>query len=457
MWSRAVCVALFFSLTSCTKETPPEPPKPPPPTTRIPTLNVATDDIGLSEAWLRVSFVDSVLNRAFRLVRDGQPILSATILQRDTIVFDSTVTPNRLYTYKAYRLSGSSVVDSSDSLRLRTLDTTSHTNFVWRVDTLGDGNGSNLRDVAIIGDSIWAVGAIYIRDSTGQIDPSAYNLCVWDGQRWSPRRILFPICDPNGNETGTAPFLAYTVSPFRWNDIWVSSGGTFARWNGSTFQRICIPFANLQGNIEEVWGTTSASFYVVGRGGTILYYNGSVLQAMTSGTTVPLTDVWGSPDGRYVWACGYKSDLSQSVFLEYHNGVWRTVRETFTNITPVRLDTLSGLMKSVWSVSGKDAEVATTWGMYRVKPSSIGAAVRTWTPPGQFGFLTRVRGTSRNNIFVVGHAGTIVHFNGSTWYMYPEFFSTSTSLVLLSVACSDRLVVAVGYTGGRAIAIIGRR
>lgn len=310
-----------------------------------------------------------------------------------------------------------------------------------------------LHDVAIISDTlVYAGGEVRLRDSAGQIDPRPYSVAILNGSRWRFNQLFH-----DGNNLIVA---VRGILPITDNNVWLAAGSVF-HWDGISqqtqlrFSRLTFPDPNA--TIEKLWSATTSNIFGVGYAGAIVRYDGASWQPMTSGTTVPLTDLWGSPDGRYVWACGYKSDLSQSVFLEYHNGVWRTVRETFTNITPVRLDTLSGLMKSVWSVSGKDAEVATTWGMYRVKPRSIGAAVRTWTPPGQFGFLTRVRGTSRNDIFVVGHAGTIVHFNGSTWYMYPEFFSTSTSLVLLSVACSDRLVVAVGYTGGRAIAIIGRR
>jgi len=50
------------------------------------------------------------------------------------------------------------------------LDTTSH-NFTWTLQRLGGASGSVLYDVAIINDTLtYAVGEMYLNDSTGQID-----------------------------------------------------------------------------------------------------------------------------------------------------------------------------------------------------------------------------------------------------------------------------------------------
>jgi hypothetical protein len=50
----------------------------------------------------------------------------------------------------------------------RTIDTTSH-NFTWEFDTLGGGSSSAWYDDRIINDTlVYAVGGIFIRDSTGQ-------------------------------------------------------------------------------------------------------------------------------------------------------------------------------------------------------------------------------------------------------------------------------------------------
>ncbi len=65
---------------------------------------------------------------------------------------------------------------------MQTLDTTSN-NFTCQKYYFGSEAFSVLHDVAIVNDSdIWAVGKIYLNDSTGKPDPNAHNLVQWDGK-----------------------------------------------------------------------------------------------------------------------------------------------------------------------------------------------------------------------------------------------------------------------------------
>jgi hypothetical protein len=69
------------------------------------------------------------------------------------------------------------------------MDTTSH-NFTWQIDTLGDGGGSVLYDVAIINNTLaYTVGEIYKRDSVGNWDPLPSGLALWNGRSWSSRKV----------------------------------------------------------------------------------------------------------------------------------------------------------------------------------------------------------------------------------------------------------------------------
>ena len=76
-------------------------------------------------------------------------------------------------------------------------DTTSHS-FTWQTFEFGDDGASpsSLKDVAIINDSdIWAVGSVYLNDSTGQPDYNAYNAIHWDGNKWNIKRLkYYGIC-----------------------------------------------------------------------------------------------------------------------------------------------------------------------------------------------------------------------------------------------------------------------
>lgn len=73
-----------------------------------------------------------------------------------------------------------------------TIDTTSH-NFNFQTWRFGEHSSSTLYDVAIIDENnIWAVGEIYLNDSTGQPDPMPYNAIQWNGIQWQPSTTSQP-------------------------------------------------------------------------------------------------------------------------------------------------------------------------------------------------------------------------------------------------------------------------
>jgi hypothetical protein len=67
-------------------------------------------------------------------------------------------------------------------------------------------------------------------------------------------------------------------------------------------------------------------------------------------------------------------------------------------------------------------------------------------------YIQHIRGSSANNIVVVGDAGLVAHYNGSTWRTFPFDFNTA----FYSVAVTDNMIVAVG-TNGKAIIAIGKK
>jgi len=61
------------------------------------------------------------------------------------------------------------------------MDTTSNS-FTWQTFTFGGNAGScNLFDAALVNDTLaYAVGSIYLTDSTEHPDPLPYNLVKWN-------------------------------------------------------------------------------------------------------------------------------------------------------------------------------------------------------------------------------------------------------------------------------------
>jgi hypothetical protein len=76
-----------------------------------------------------------------------------------------------------------------------------------------------LSDVAIIDENnIWAVGAVYLYDSLGNIDQNVYNAIHWDGNNWTVKRIS------TLNRGQYDATVLNAIVAFSAKDIWVSDG-----------------------------------------------------------------------------------------------------------------------------------------------------------------------------------------------------------------------------------------
>jgi hypothetical protein len=391
----------------------------------------------------------------FQVRRDSVIIFSRFILQKDTVIVDTGLLPSHVYKYKALRLKNSLRTDSSKLLSLRTMDTTSH-NFVWEVDTLGDGNSSILRDVAIINDTcVWAVGALHVKDSAGHFTSITYNAARWNGKNWS---LLSVPTAMYGGFLDT--FELYSVIAFNVNDVWTyCAAGSYSHWDGSSWSTQY--FDGNPGVPSKFWGTNSSNLYLVGSGGTISHYDGTTWQKMDSGTDVDLTDVWGSPDGSIVWACGYNSSKPGTALLKNdHGSGWQIAYDgTATELT-LRIDSLSGMLSNVWCNSTKRLFVASQSGLYKAGSNTHGEAERISFTSSNFpGFPRGTRGNGVNDLTIVGDYTMIAHYNGASWRYFSEYQTNDRHFN--AVAQIGNMIVGVGIIddpiNSKGFVFIGRR
>lgn len=322
-------------------------------------------------------------------------------------------------------------------------DTTSH-KFAWQMFTLGDGNSSVLNDVAIINDSlVYAVGEMYLKDTSGRFDPSAYNLAKWDGQSWTLTRIMFPLCDANGNQQALGPYPANGVFSFSNTNLWVSCGVSLLQWNGQTFQPNCMTLGYGQRNLGKMWGTKTG-LYLLGTNGFIAHYSSGIWLELSSRTGSDFRDVWGITDvtSGQESVVAVASSPSETKVLSLSG---QSVADTLS--WPI-LEPLLG----VWSSNSSNIYVcgAGVW-----QHTNSGWRQTQGLPNA---FYQSIRGTANNDIFTVSWNGIIAHYNGATWHVFPEIPSDFS---FYSVAVSQDIVVAVGFTGGmfvdKACAVVGRR
>jgi hypothetical protein len=170
-------------------------------------------------------------------------------------------------------------------------DTSSHA-FTWTQFTLGDGATNRFNDVAILDDTtIWAVGEIYFRDSTGQIAEPGYNLAIFNGSSWRYEKI--PMRDFGG--------LSYvtpipSIFAFAKNDVWLGGLADLVHYDGQSyvskaFFGTTLPFT---GQVRRVWGTDGNNLYCVGNTGSIYHYYGTGWQKLSCPTTLNVVDIWGA-------------------------------------------------------------------------------------------------------------------------------------------------------------------
>jgi hypothetical protein len=438
---RLLFLILSLLALTCKKE--------PPPAVHIPTLALAAVDARCTEAWLKLTTTQ--LPATVRLVRDGQPVSDLRLLTSDTLVIDEGLLPRRTYTYKAYTLevrgSGFEVVDSSTQATVTTMDTTSH-NFTWQIDTLGDGGGSVLYDVAIINDTLaYAVGEIYKRDSLGNWDPLPYNLVKWNGQRWELKRVSVLY----RGSLITPPLNA--IFSFSATDIWLSSGvpvhGDGQNWTQYHLFDMGVLTQN-DGSINKIWGTPG-NMYFVGNRGTIAHYDGVRWRRIESGTGLDVKDVWGTTNPRtaQVEVLALSSTFNTQVQES------RVLRITGTTVTPLDNTGLSPSLRGIWFVPGKRYYVVGAGihqkrmlsdSLWRVYPSG---EVTHYHSGG-------VRGTDINDAFVAGSFREVVHFNGVSWHRYMSLMPGSSGS-FGPVAIRGNLIVSVGLVSQYALVAIARR
>lgn len=429
-----IFVILLLSY-NCNTTEPPTPPNNPPKSIK---LNLI--DVSCTEAFIKVIAADTVLPVNITLKKDNAALFSFTLTKTDTVVIDTTLQPNITYTYQTTaQIKGEE--ENSDTIQVKTLNTTSH-NFTWQTFTFGGIGGSSvLNDVAIINENnIWAVGEIYA-DTSGL----PYNAVHWNGANWELKRISVLY---NGNLI-TPPL--YGVFAFSSSDIWLSSGvpvrGDGTNWTQYHLFDMGILGQN-DGYLTKIWGKSSDDLYYVGTLGTIARYGNGSWQKIESGTTTTLNDVWGYRDNDNTT----KSVLTVASNI-FHTGEYRLLSISGNSATDTLNWTYNDWLTGVWFLNRYSPVYICGDGVKVYKNNQ-------WSVVNLPNYFTEgIRGDNYNNLVVVGHFGFASHFNGLSWQTLDELSGQGR---FSGVAVKGGTVVITGNNSsggivGKAIIIVGNR
>jgi hypothetical protein len=432
-------ISLIFSLTallnfSCNTTEPP---------VNNHTINLTVEDVSCTEAWIKVSSnsCDEII-----ITKDDTPVAQiSNLCSKDTLIVIDSLFPNQSYTFQAVVSHGGNITSGSEKVTATTMDTTSH-NFTFEKFEFGEHSSSALYDVAIIDENnIWAVGEIYLKDSSGNDDPLPYNAVHWNGIKWEVKRISIEF---RGNLITLPLEGIFALSAI---DIWLI-GSLPIHGDGENWEIYDIrATVDASLSLSKAWGTSSNDMYFVGRGGSLAHYNGQSWKKINSGKDLDIYDIWGdripgSEDYEIVCAASNVLQNDGKEVIRIKNNL--TEKLTNEGLSPYFSGIWFKPTRKYYIVGGgihKKNNVTTSEPWYRYTPGTINNY-----------YSNSISGTNLNDIFVCGAFGEIVHFNGISW----SNFTSTTYMpdgVYISLSIKENLVVLTGYKGTKAIITIGRR
>lgn len=407
-----IFISAFF--TACPED-------PPQPDHRDTSIFLELEKTWITSVSLKVSVADTSSYWNFSLSRDDSAVGTYLVKSSDTIIIDTDLDPNREYLFQAYWLQDSTVQDSSNEIIVMTMDTSSHS-VVWDIDTLST-LGYDLRDVTILdNDNIWVVGEI-------ATDSGSFGAAIWNRNQWSTKKF----------QTSTSNVFPYGIWGFSEENIWLAAGSIY-HYNGASTSLKWLRNINTSEIVRKMWGSSTNNLFFVGDESIIIHYNGATFTRMESGSTIGLTDIWGLNDDN-IWIGGSVSGGPNpwgSVLLTYNNNTWEKLYEY--HVPEDGFGAIS--MKSIWTDNEDIIYIGGESGnwSYSIKDSQLVDLenVGSWVK-------SKIRGFSRNDIFSVGQGSEVMHFNGISWYLYPELKAIGNGTVWWrGLAVTKDVVVIVG-------------
>ncbi len=246
------------------------------------------------------------------------------------------------------------------------------------------------------------------------------NLLVFDGSEWSvmehfPDETMDAIWGSSPESLYLASerrllkyngvgWLEWTTNSLDWHfpgpramwgsgedDVFVAGGeGRVFHFDGDSWLETPTP---IEEDLFTLWGNGPSDVYAGGRYGAVIHYDGSSWVELETPITDIIFGLWGEPD--------------QGVFAVWGGGVARHDGEQWWNDTSL----LTPEVFDVWSADGESALASGNNGMV------IDDVTGLWeiTNTGAGGELLSIGGASRNDFWVGGFSGKLLHYSGSSW------------------------------------------
>jgi hypothetical protein len=316
--------------------------------------------------------------------------------------------------------------------------------YTWTIDTLSYPGSyqTNMQDV-------WGSSAtdVYV---VGHNDQNRGLMWHFDGKSWTDVQLS---TTQGGNIQG--PIDLRAVSGFKQNDVFAIGekdfdnpnppprfldSGLIIHFDGRKWQEQKIVGAR---NLTSIWGSSQMNLWTGGWMKYLYHSDGIQWHRDSLPVIVPQDGFFqiNALEGvmqNDVFAIGYTAENTSAKTMNYffhkHSISPWALLDSFV-VEPGRIE-------NKWGFG--DMWVSPTGALY-----SCGAGVYKWNTISwqklfdHPNFLSRMTGTGDNNIFVVGHLGTVLQFNGQDWYQYQQF--ANPNMVLWGAWTDGAEVFIVGF------------
>lgn len=354
-------------------------------------IDVELIDVSCYEAWINLKTSNISLPATIYFKLDTIDNGGLYLYSRDTLLYFNYLLAGAETKLKI-STSNHFQSDSTYEINFRTLDTTQE-NYSLHLDTLGSTQSDITGIWGTSNNNLWAVGTFTSSGLT-------YALAHFDGSNW---RYIFPNEFHNSDGIGSGDLEG--IFGLDENNIWVvgyrhtpfdSIHSFVGYYNGSIWK-------NLKVNVPDViftdlWVDENKNVWVVGTGGTIMFYDGVNWIQQNSGTNFTLWDIDGIK-GDNIYATGYSSDHSEGIMLHFNGNNWKKEQEEHFDIIGPVTGVCAISERKVWGIGNTTASIfnGKGWRGYEGLIEDV---------------LLVVKGQSYNDIFFGGFEGAINHFNG---------------------------------------------
>jgi hypothetical protein len=295
----------------------------------------------------------------------------------------------------------------------------------------------------------YAPDDVYVGGSRG-------SLFRFDGTTWTRMTVFddpfynFEILDLWGPAPGQIAFAERRgiiwFDGANWGYVEAADENSFGMWGLSFQEQFLVSagssthwvngvrarhFTPTEEPLFDVWGPAVTDLYAVGRYGVAAHFDGTAWQALSQGNTNDIRDLWVNPADAI--AVG-----ERGVILRQNGSSW------MEESVGTGYD-----LAGVWQQSG----IAIAVGRYTADGLDWRQAIlmntgAQWMDAGPMGDAQRlydVWGTDPANVYAVGWAGEILHYNGNSWSILDVGNGDAAYLKAVHGTSADN-VIAVGRT-----------